>query len=331
MILRREFIAGLGGAAAWPVVARAQQADRVRRIGVLMAFDENDGAGRTFLSTFTQALSDLGWTNGQNVQMDVRWCGDNVERMRTLVKEAVDLHPDVILADTTPITAAVQRETRTIPTVFVVVSDPVGSGFVASLPRPGGNLTGFMPNEPTLGGKWLQLLKEIAPGINRAAFMFNPETAPYIPSYYLPSFEATAPTLGVTPIVLPVHTREEIESVVTSLGRESGAGLVGMADNFMLVHRALIISLAARNNVPAVYYDAHFVREGGLLSYGADFGDMFRRAAPYVDRILRGTRPADLPVQLPAKLTMALNAKSAKALGLTVPQSILLSADEVIE
>jgi putative ABC transport system substrate-binding protein len=328
---RRQFITLLGGAATWPLAARAQQPDRVRRVGVLMAFNENDATSKDFLSAFTQALAELGWSDGRNVQIDVRYCGDSVDRMRMLSKEVVDLQPDVILTDTTPITAAVQRETRTIPIVFVVVSDPVGSGFVASLPRPGGNITGFMPNEPSLGGKWLELLTEIAPGVNRAAFMFNPETAPYVPSYYLPSFEAAARTFNVTPIVVAVHSDAEIEPVISSLAREPRGGLVGMADNFMLVHRALIVSLAARNNVPAVYYDADFVRDGGLLSYGADFGDMFRRAGPYVDRILRGARPADLPVQLPAKLTMALNAKTAKALGLVVPQSILVRADEVIE
>jgi putative ABC transport system substrate-binding protein len=328
---RREFMAGLSGAAAWPVDARAQQGERMRRIGVLVALEEGDPALAAFLSALTRGLSELGWSEGHNVQMDVRFAGDNIDRMGMLAKELVELRADVIIAHTTPVTAAVQRETRTIPIVFVVVSDPIGSGFVTALPRPGGNITGFMSNEPTLGGKWLQLLTEIAPAAKRAAFMFNPDTAPYARSYYLPSFEAAARMLQVTPIVAPVHSEGEIETVISSLAREPRGGLVGMADNFMFVHRALIISLAARNRVPAVYYDAYFVREGGLLSYGADFVDIFRRAAPYVDRILRGATPANLPVQLPEKFDISLNGKTAKALGLTVPPSILIRADEVIE
>ena len=216
-------------------------------------------------------------------------------------KELVDLQPDVILADATPATAALQRETRTIPIVFAVVSDPVGAGFVAGLPRPGGNITGFIIMEASMAGKWLELLTEIAPGIKRAAIMFNPDTAPGGGSYYLPSFEAAARSLKVEPIAAPVHSDAEIETVITSLGREPGGGLVVMPDTFMIVHRAPIILLAARNNVPAVYSNRRFVRDGGLLSYGPDSVDIFRRSASYVDRILRGAKPADLPVQLPIK------------------------------
>jgi putative ABC transport system substrate-binding protein len=332
MMRRREFIAGLGSAAVvWPLAARAQQPDRMRRIAVLMALDENEAASKAFLSALTQGLSGLGWSDGRNVRMEIRWAASNVDRMRMLAKEVVDLQPDVILTDATPVIAAVQRETRTIPMVFVFVSDPIGSGFVASLPRPGGNITGFSPDDPGLGGKWLQLLTEIAPGVKRAAFMFNPDTAPYVRSYYLPSFEAAARAINVTPIVAAVRSDAEIEAVISSLGQEPAGGLVSMADNFMLIRRALIISLAARNNIPAVHYDAYFVRDGGLLSYGADEVDAFHRSASYVDRILRGTKPAELPVQLPTKFVMAVNLKTAKTLGLTVPQSILLSADEVIE
>ena len=328
---RRSFIVGLGSAAAWPVVARAQQPDRMRRVAVLMALGENEAASRVFLSALMQGLSELGWSDGRTLRIDVRWAASNVDRMRMLAKEVVDLKPDMILTDATPVTAAVQRETRTIPIVFVFVSDPIGSGFVASLPRPGGNITGFSPDDPRMGGKWLQLLTEIAPGVKRAAFMFNPDTAPYVSSYYLPSFEAAARTINVTPIIAAVRGDAEIEAVISSLGQEAAGGLVSMADNFMLTRRALIVSLAARNNVPAVHYDAYFVRDGGLLSYGADEVDSFHRSASYVDRILRGTKPAELPVQLPTKFVMAINLKTAKALGLTIPETLLATADEVIQ
>jgi putative ABC transport system substrate-binding protein len=329
---RREFIAGLG-AAAWPMVGRAQQLDRMRRIGVLLGgFDESDPEGKAELAGFTQGFAELGWIDGRNVRMDVRWAAGNVDRVRAYAKELVGLQPDVILVESTPLTAALQRETRTIPIVFVVVSDPVGAGFVASLTRPGGNITGFINMEGAMGGKWLQLLTEIAPGIKRAAIMFNPDTAPGGGSYYLPSFEAAARKLKVEPIVARVRSVPEIETVMTSLGREPGGGLVVMPDAFAQAHRAPIISAAARNNVPAEYpWNFVVAKEGGLFSYGPDLVDIFHRSAPYVDRILRGEKPAELPVQLPVKFKMAINLKTAKALGLTVPQSILLRADEVIE
>jgi putative tryptophan/tyrosine transport system substrate-binding protein len=320
---RREFIAGLGGAAAWPVVARAQQGDRVRRIGVLTAVSE--------IPAFAQRLADLGWTVGRNVQVDVRFVADNVDRVRTFAKELVDLQPDVILANTTPGTAALQRETLVIPIVFMAVSDPVGNGFVASLPRPGGNITGFIDSEASMAGKWLELLIEIAPGVKRAAIMFNPDTAPGGGSYFLASFEAAARTFKVEPMIARVHSEAEIETVMTSLGREPGGGLIAMPDAYMHIHSALIIRLAARNNVPAVYYTKLIPRAGGLLSYGADLGDIELRAAVYVDRILRGAKPAELPVQLPTKFEMAINLKAAKALGLTVPETLLATADQVIE
>jgi putative tryptophan/tyrosine transport system substrate-binding protein len=320
---RREFIAGLGGAAAWPVVVRAQQGDRVRRIGVLTAVSE--------IPAFAQRLADLGWTVGRNVQVDVRFVADNVDRVRTFAKELVDLQPDVILANTTPGTAALQRETLVIPIVFMAVSDPVGSGFVASLPRPGGNITGFIDSEASMAGKWLELLIEIAPGVKRAAIMFNPDTAPGGGSYFLASFEAAARTFKVEPMIARVHSEAEIETVMTSLGREPGGGLIAMPDAYMHIHSALIIRLAARNNVPAVYYTKLIPRAGGLLSYGADLGDIELRAAVYVDRILRGAKPAELPVQLPTKFEMAINLKAAKALGLTVPETLLATAEQVIE
>jgi len=329
---RREFLSVLGAAAAWPLAARAQQTDRVRRIGVLMGYDEADPEAKALLSEFTQGLSELGWTDGRNLRVDVRWAPGRTDLMHTFAKELVNLQPDVILADSTPVTAALKRETLTIPIVFAAVADPVGSGFVASLPRPGGNITGFGSLETgSMASKWLELLTGIAPGIKRAVMMFNPETAPYIKSYVLPSFEAAARSLRVAPIAAPVHSDAEIEMVITELAREPGGGLLGMPDNFVEIHRALIISLAARNNVPAVYQTPVIARDGGLLSYGADFRDIFHRAARYVDSILHGAKPSELPVQLPTKYLMVVNLKTAIMLGLTVPPSILLSADEVIE
>jgi ABC-type uncharacterized transport system substrate-binding protein len=328
---RREFIAGLGSAAAWPLAAWAQQGERVRRIGVMMALDENDSEAKIELSGFTQGLAELGWTDGRNVRMDVRWAAGNVDRMQMFAKELVGLKPDVILANSTPVTAALQRETRTIPIVFAGVNDPVASGFVAGLPRPGGNITGFITQEASLAGKWLELLTEIAPIVKRVAMMFNPDTAAGGGSYYLQSFEAAARSLKVMPIAAPVHSDAEIESVITSLGREPGGGLVVVPDIFAFVHRAPIILLAARNKVAAVYARSEFMRDGGLLSYGADRVDIFHRSASYVDRILRGEKPADLPVQTPTKFQLVINMKTAKALGFTIPERLLATADQVIE
>jgi putative ABC transport system substrate-binding protein len=330
MIRRREFITLLGGAAAaWPLAARAQQGDRVRRIGVLIGSDENDPPSKRRYSAFTQALAALGWTDGRNVRMDVRWGGGDVNRIRALAQELVGLQPDIILANSGVATVALQRETRTIPIVFATAGDPVVIGIVARLDRPSGNITGFGLYEPSLGGKWLELLTEITPGLKRAAIMFNPDTAPV--STYMPSLETAARSLKVVPISAPVHSDVEIETAIIALGREPGDGLVVMPDIFMVAHRAAIISAAARNNVPAVYPDSPFARDGGLLSYGVDLIDNWRRAATYVDRILRGEKPGDLPVQLPTKFEMVVNRKTATALGLAVPPSILLRADEVIE
>jgi putative ABC transport system substrate-binding protein len=329
MIQRRDFITLLGGATAWPLVARAQQGDRVRRIGVLMPGDENDPLRKTDVSVFTSALAGLGWTDGRNVRIDLRWFGGDINRIQALAKELVGLQPDVIVSNTTPDTAALQRETRTIPIVMAGVGEPVASGFVAQLDRPGGNITGFGYLEATLGGKWLELLSEIVPGLKRAAIMFNPDNPSA--SLYMPSLETAARSLKVALITAPIHDDGEIETAITALGREPGGGLVVMPDIFMTVHRAPILLAAARNNVPAVYATSTFARDGGLLSYGVDFIDILRRAATYVDRILRGEKPGDLPVQFPTKFEMILNLKTAKALGLTVPQSILLRADEVIE
>jgi putative tryptophan/tyrosine transport system substrate-binding protein len=329
---RREFIAGLGGAAAWPLAARAQQGERVRRVGVLMSFDENNPIEKPRVSAFTQALADLGWTDGRNMQMDLRWGGGDTNRMRTLARELVGMQPNIILASSTAVTVALQQETRTIPIVFVGGSDPVANGIVARLDRPSRNITGFANLEGSLGGKWLELLSEIAPGLKRATIMFNPDTSPisYM-STYMPSFETGARSLKIELITAPVHTDAEIETAIMALEREPGGGLVVTGGAFIAAHRAPIILAAAQNKVPAVYVASFIVRDGGLLSYEPDRVDAWRRAAAYVDRILRGARPGDLPVQLPVKYEVVVNLKTAKALGLTVPQSILLRADEVIE
>jgi putative ABC transport system substrate-binding protein len=328
-VKRRTFIAGLGSAVAWPLAARAQQGDRVRRIGVLMAGDENDPESKPIVAAFTQALADLGWTDGRNARFDFRWGRGDINRFRALAQELIGLQPDIVWANTTPATVALQRQTRTIPIVFALVSDPVASGLVPRLDRPGGNITGFALYEAALTGKYLELLSEIAPGLKRVAIMFNPDTAPV--SSFMPSFETAARSLKVVPITALVHSDEEIKATITALGREPGDGLVVMPDTFMVAHRAAIISAAARNNLPAVSFQSRFAIEGGLLSYAPNMPDITRRAATYVDRILRRAKPADLPVQFPTKYHMVVNLKTAKALGLTVPQSILLRADEVIE
>ena len=296
-----------------------------------MGYSETDPEAKALLSEFTQGLSELGWIEGRNLRMDVRWAPGRTDVMHTFAKELVDLQPDVILADSTPVTAALKRATLTIPIVFAVVADPVGSGFVANLPRPGGNITGFSSVEASIASKWLELLTTVAPDLKRAAMIFNPDTAPYIKSYVLPFFEAAARSLKVALIAAPVRGDAEIETAITALGREPGGGLLGMPDNFVEIHRALIISLAARSNVPAVYQTPVIARDGGLLSYGANFRDIFRRSTSYVDRILRGAKPSELPVQLPIKYQLVINLRTAKALGLTVPPSIVISADEVIE
>jgi putative ABC transport system substrate-binding protein len=322
---RREFITLLGSAAAWSLAARTQQGDRIRRIGVLSGGVETNPN----FSAFTRALADWGWADGRNMRMELRWGAGDVNRIRVLARELVGLQPEIILAGSTPMTAALQRETRTIPIVFAGVGDPVATSIVARLDRPSGNITGFALLEASLGGKWLELLSEIAPGLKRAAIMFNPDMA--TASAYMPSLETAARSLKVELIIAPLHSDVEIETAIIALGREPGGGLVVMPDTFMRAHRAPIISAAARNNVPAVYYLSAFARDGGLLSYGTDQVDTYRRAASYVDRILRGEKPGDLPVQLPTKFEMVVNRKTAKALGLAVPPSILLRATEVIE
>jgi putative tryptophan/tyrosine transport system substrate-binding protein len=328
---RREFIAGLGSAAAWPLTARAQQGERMRRIGVLMSGDENDPEQKRRLAAFTQALADLGWTDGRNVRVDLRLGagGADINRIGALAQELVDLQPDIIVINgTTPGTVAVQRETRTIPIVFANLGDPVASGLVVSLNQPGGNITGFANAEATLGGKLLGLLSEAVPGLKRAAVVFNPDPGATL---LLPSLETAARSLKIVPIMAPVHSDAEIEPAIVALGLEPGRGLVVVPSGWMALHRVPIILAAARNNTPAVYAFSYFPRDGGLLSYGPDLVDISRRAASYVDRILRGAKPGDLPVQFPTKFEMVVNLKTAKALGLTIPETLLATADEVIQ
>jgi ABC-type uncharacterized transport system substrate-binding protein len=277
---RRTFIAGLGSAAAWPNMALAQQPGPVRRIGVLMGFNDSDPEGRAWLSKFTQELAALGWTGGRNAQIEVRWGGGDAERTRAFAKELIVFQPDVILSHGTPVTAALQHETQTIPIVFATVADPVGEGYVASLSRPGGNLTGFIFTEGAMAGKWLELLKEIVPQVTRAAIIYNPDASPGRGTYYLPAFEAAAQSLKVQAIPLSVHNDAEIEAAITAFAREPGSsGIVAGAEPFTLVHRGPIIALAARYSLPAVYFQSVFARDGGLLSYGPDNSDIFRRAA----------------------------------------------------
>jgi ABC-type uncharacterized transport system substrate-binding protein len=327
---RREFITLFGGAVAWPLAARAQEAVQMKHIGVLMGRSESDREGQAFVAAFREELQKLGWAEGRNIRIDYRWAtpGD-AESIQRVANELVALQPDLVLAQNTPNTAALAQQTRNIPIVFATVSDPVGSGFVANFPRPGGNVTGFTNIEPTTAGKWLELLKEIAPHVARVAFLFNPATAPY--EYYLSSFKAAARSFAVEAIAAPVRDRSELEPVITALARAPNGGLVLMTDTFLLNHREEITSLAVRYRLPAVYPYRAFTEAGGLLSYGNDTHDNFRRAASYVDRILKGAKPSELPVQAPVKFELVINLKTAKALGLEIPPQLLARADEVIE
>jgi len=329
---RREVIKLIGGAAAsWPLAVRAQQHDDVRRIGVLVNVAADDPEAQTSVAAFKQALQQLGWSEGRNLQIDFRGAAGDPERMQAFAKELVALQPHVILTRSTPVTAALLKQTRTIPIVFTVVSDPVGEHFVESLARPGGNATGFTNVEFSLTGKWLELLKEVAPGIKRVAFIFNPKLAPGGGSYYTRLIEASAPTFAVTPTVAPVQDAAEIERAIGEFVREPNGGLVVLPDATTLVHRKLIVALAERHRVPAIYAFRIIVADGGLISYGIDVVDQFRQAAGYVDRILKGAKPAELPVQLPTKFAMDINLKTAKTLGLNVPLFMQQRADEVIE
>jgi putative ABC transport system substrate-binding protein len=327
---RREFIAALGGASiAWPLAARAQQADRVRRIGVLTGGAANDPVAKGFIAAFLEALQHFGWTDGRNVRIDTRWAAGNVVDMRKYAAEFAALAPDVILAVGSSTVEPLLQVTRTVPIVFTIVVDPVGSGFVDSLSQPGGNVTGFMQFEYSLCGKWLELLKEIAPSTTRAAVLRDSADASGIGQFAI--IQSIAPSVAVDVRPLNMGDATEIERAVAVAAHSANGGLIVLANALAVRHRDLIVTLAARHKLPAVYFERHFVDAGGLISYGAEFFDQFRRAAGYVDRILKGEKPADLPVQAPTKYEIVINLKTAKALGLTFPQSILARADEVIE
>ncbi len=327
---RREFITLLGGAVAGrPLAARAQQPERMRRIGVLVSGAEGDPEMQTRLAGFRQGLERLGLSEGRNVRIDYRFAAGNADQYQALAKELVALQPDVILAHTTPVAATLQRESRAIPIVFINVSDPIGSGFISSLARPGGNLTGLLQYEASITGKWLAMLKEIAPRLTRAALVANPKTSPY--DYFLRAAEAVAPLLAIELVPSLIENAADIERAIETFARAPNGGLVLPPDTTTTLHRDLIITFAARHRLPAVYAVRIFVAAGGLMSYGIDQVDVFRQAASYVDRILRGAKPADLPVQAPTRFETVVNLKTAKALGLTVPPGLLVAADEVIE
>ena len=328
MIGRREFITLLGGAAAWPLAARAQQRERMRRIGVLMNLASDDAEGQARLAAFHQGLQQLGWTVGGNVQIDYRFGEGDAERYRRSASELVALAPDVLVTTGAPAVEALQRTTRTVPIVFVTVTDPVGGGLVASLARPGGNTTGFTLSEYGVSGKWLELLKQIAPNVTRVAVLRDPVA---VGIGQFAAIQAVAPSLQVE--LSPIDARDvaEIERAVTAFAKQPNGGLIVTASAFTIIHRVLIITLAAKHELPAVYPYRFFVAGGGLISYGPDPRDQFRLAAGYVDRILKGEKPADLPVQDPTRFVTARNMKTAKALGLEVPSTLLARADEVIE
>jgi putative tryptophan/tyrosine transport system substrate-binding protein len=330
---RREFITLLGSAAvAWPLAAHAQRPDRMRRIGVLMGWPESDPEARSERAAFIQELQKLGWIEGRNLRIDTRWANpSDPESMHRFAKELVALQVDLILSHTTPTTAALLQQTRTIPIIFGAVTDPVGSGFVASFPRPGGNVTGFTTAEATQAGKWVELLKEIAPRVTRVAVLFNPAMATFA-EFWLKPFKAAASTFAVEVILAPVHDSSELESVIAAQAREPNSGLFVISDAFTITYRAEVTSVAARYRLPSVYGSRFFTELGGLLSYGGDdLTDNFRRAATYADRILKGEKPSELPVQAPVKFQLVINLKTMKALGLTLPQTLLVTADELIE
>ena len=324
---RREFIAGLGGAVAWPLVSRAQPGER--RIGVLMPVNESDPLARAFIAALREGLQQSGWIEGRNIQIVLRWA-DNIETRQRFAKELVALQPDLILSQSTPNTAALLQETKIIPIVFVQVTDPVGSGFVASIPRPGGNATGFIATEWTMAGKWLELLKEIAPRVSRVALVFNPVTATYSEDY-ANTFKGAAASFGMEAIIAPVRGIPELEVIVSLQGRAADGGLIVMPDPFMVANRAAVTSLVARYRVPTISAYRFYTEDGALLSYGNDVADSFRRAATYVDRILKGEKPSQLAIQAPVKFELVINLKTAKALGLEVPMLFQQRADEVIE
>jgi putative tryptophan/tyrosine transport system substrate-binding protein len=328
---RREFLTLVGGAVvAWPIASHAQQPDRMRLVGVLMGYSESDPAARSYVAAFHDALAKLGWTEGSNLRIELRWGAGDANRIRTFAKELVKLRPDAIFGTTTPVIGTLARETQTIPVVFTIVSDPIGGGFAASLAHPGGNITGFTAIDPTSAGKWAELLKEIAPSTERVALPFNPATVVALNSF-MSSVQTAASSMAVQANAAPVHAKEEIEGVIAAQARTPGGGLIVMPDPFNTSNRDLIIALAARYGVPAIYNSRLYAESGGLIAYGEDRAEQFRQAAGYIDHILKGAKPADLPIQLPTKFELLINLKTAKALGLIVPPLLLGRADDVIE
>jgi putative tryptophan/tyrosine transport system substrate-binding protein len=329
-MMRREFITLLGGAAAWPLVARAQQADRIRRIAMLSGLAASDPEAQVRVTAFQQGLKELGWTTGHNLQIDFRWSTGDAAEMQTLARELVDLKPELIVGMTTPAVAALVQETNSIPIVFASIVDPVGRGFISNMARPGGNVTGILNFEFSMGGKWLETLKQVAPMVRRVAVLFNPEAAPFAASF-VRVIEGSAESFAAEPIAAPVRDAAQLERTVIDFAAKPGGGLIVLPDMFTVGHRELIIALAARYRLPAVYPLRAFAVSGGLISDSGDPVDIFRRTASYVDRILKGAKPGDLPVQTPTKFEMVVNLTTAKIIGLEVPPSLLIRADEVIE
>jgi putative ABC transport system substrate-binding protein len=324
---RREFITLLGVAAAWPLAAYARQRQRVRRIGVLMGLVASDPEAQSRVAAFEHGLRELGWVKGRNLWIEYRWAGGGENVLRNHAAELIAMTPDLILANSTPVTAALREQSRVVPIVFTQVTDPVGEGLVSNLAHPRGNLTGF---EFSIGTKWLELLKQTAPHVTRVALVFNPHSAPFADLFVRP-VEAAAPSFSVTPIAAAVRATDDLDRVFDALAHEANGGLIVVSDLGMTNHRDALIALAAHHRVPAVYPFRYFATSGGLMSYGTDVAEVFRRAAGYVDRILKGENPADLPVQAPTKYELVINVKTAKALGLSVPPTLLARADEVIE
>jgi ABC-type uncharacterized transport system substrate-binding protein len=329
---RRQFISAFGSAAAaWPFAARAQQPVQMRRVGVLMPSTPDDQEVRNELTAFAQQLQSLGWTDGKNIRIDYRWSSGDSQKMQDYAKELVAAQPDVIFTRSTPATAVLLKNTRNIPIVFAVVSDPVGEGFVASVARPGGNATGFTNAEASLTGKWLSLLKAITPTLTSVGFIFDPKVAPGGGAYYTGLINTAAASSAVTPAAMPIHSADDIESAIAGFGQKPNGGLIVLPDATTNLHRKQIIALAGRYRLPAIYAFRNLADEGGLMSYGVDVAELFRRAANYVDRILKGDKPADLPVQLPENFEFVINQKTAKALGMQIPSGVLAIADDVIE
>ena len=328
---RRDFIKVIGSTAvAWPLAARAQRSEDVRRLGVLMAVSETDADARKGTSILRGRLQELGWKDGNNIRIDYRWGNGNPDRIQSLAKELVDLQPDILVGHSTPSAKGLLKQTHTIPIVFLTVTDPLGQGLVSSLSHPGGNITGFSVFEVSLGTKWLEFLKQIVPGLRRVTAIFNPETAPYY-GLYLQSIDAGTSMLGIKSIPIQVHSEADIENVIRKVGGELDSGLFVLPDSHNVVYRKRIIELTAQYHVPAIYYFQYFATDGGLISYGPDEMDLFRRTAGYVDQILKGARPSNLPVQQPTKFELVINIKTANALGLTISDQMQLLADKIIE